>query len=421
MVSEQITPSHYASVVLPLPINTPFTYFIPPEYVESAEVGRRALVPFGKRMLTGFIVDVSDNPGNIARSKIKPIQNVLDDEPVFDDHMLKLSEWVADYYMTSQGEVLKASMPFGTMVKSRTRIYLSEGEFDSISSLTNQQKEVLDIIKAHEPVLLRTLERSYEKKNVLNIVRSLEKKGIVRIEREIDSPSVKLKTERYVKLVDTISYDVSIRAIKQKKCIEILQKNPEGIQLSELLERYSLSRGVVNAVVKAGYAEYSEVAVERKSKLLDQKSVKVDHPLTDGQKESFRLIMDTCGSPNPKPVLLQGVTGSGKTRVYIELVKEILKEGKGAIILVPEISLTPQTTQFFNTVFPGRVAVMHSAMSPGERYDVWHLIHDGTYDVVIGPRSAIFAPVHSPGIIIIDEEHDTSYKQNDVSPRYNAL
>jgi len=117
---------------------------------------------------------------------------------------------------------------------------------------------------------------------------------------------------------------------------------------------------------------------------------------------------------------VRGVTGSGKTRVYIELVKETIKAGKSALILVPEISLTPQTTRFFSSVFPGQVAVMHSAMSPGERFDAWRGIRNGTFDVVIGPRSAVFAPLQNPGLIIVDEEHDTSYKQTDLPPRYHA-
>ena len=268
-------------------------------------------------------------------------------------------------------------------------------------------------------MLLKTLERSL-KESVINTVRTLEKKGLVYVEREIDTPAVRPKTERYVKLIKHTPINTPKRAVKQLKCIEVLEKNPDGIPLSELLERYGFSRGVVNAVVNAGLAVYEEVEIKRRSKLLEQESIKVEHPLTNEQEKSLRLVMKESNFTKPRPVLLKGVTGSGKTLVYIKLVKEMLNKGRGAIILVPEISLTPQTTRYFTSVFPDRVAVLHSAMSPGERYDMWHLIHDGSYDVVIGPRSAIFAPVSLPGIIIVDEEHDASYKQTDTSPRYNA-
>ncbi|HDY88291.1 MAG TPA: primosomal protein N' [bacterium] len=419
MISQKKRTSRFASIALPLPVNTAFTYLIPSELTVFAEVGRRALVPFGKRILTGFIIGISDNPGNVAVSKIKPIQEILDDELVFDNHMLKLSGWVADYYLSSLGEVLKTAMPHGTMIKSRIRVHLKKNNVDSVLSLTSKQKKVLEILKKDGHILLKKLERSL-KESVLSTVRSLEKKGIIYLEREINTPAVKPKTERYVKPVINFQATISDRAVQQQKCMEILKKNPDGIPLAELLERYSLSRGVVNAVVNAGFAVYEEVEIKRRSKLLDQESINVDHPLNDEQRKSFRLIMDVAQSANPLPVLLKGVTGSGKTRVYIELVRELLKKGKGAIILVPEISLTPQTTRFFTSVFPDKVAVLHSAMSPGERYDMWHLIHEGTYNVVIGPRSAIFAPLQNPGIIIVDEEHDTSYKQTDTSPRYNA-
>jgi len=419
MVSEPDKTTHYAFVAIPIPVKTIFTYRIPSTFIASAEIGRRALVPFGKRILTGFIVGVSDNPGDVPVSKIKPVQNIIDDEPVFDSHILEFSRWIADYYMCSLGEVLKAAMPHGTMIQSKIRIHLAKPEANSTISFTVQQQKVLDVLKEKKNMLLKTLERSIGE-NISSTVRTLEKKGLVILETEIESPAVKPKTERYVLPVKNPKAQVPERAFKQIRCMEVLEKYPDGIPLAELLERYSLSRGVVNALVNSGLADYKEVEITRRSRLLDQESVKADFPLTPAQKECFRLIMEQSYSDKPKHVLLKGVTGSGKTRVYIELVKAFMKQGKGAIILVPEISLTPQTTRFFSSVFPEKVAVLHSAMSPGERYDMWRLIHDGTYRIVIGPRSAIFAPVHSPGIIIVDEEHDQSYKQADTAPRYHA-
>ena len=158
MTSKQKKASpHYALLALPIPVNTIFTYSIPSEFSVSAESGRRALVPFGKRLLTGFIVGISDNPGDVPVSKIKPIHDIIDDEPVFDNHMLEFSTWISSYYLCSLGDVLKTAMPHGTMVKSRIRIHLSETAADSEVSLNDHQKEILDTVTQHGSILLRTL------------------------------------------------------------------------------------------------------------------------------------------------------------------------------------------------------------------------------------------------------------------------
>jgi len=412
--------SLYVSVLLPVPVDSAFTYQVPDELAASAEVGRRVLVPFGKRLLTGFIATVTDNPGELTPDRIKPIQDVLDDEPVIDSHMFDFAGWMAEYYLTEAGEVLKSAVSSGTMVKSRLRIYLNDpGAKTPPASLTGKQRTIVNLLERDGHMLVKNLERTLDEP-VMSILRGLEKKGIVRIEREIASPRVRPKTERYVRPLPTAGTTPGRRSAKQTLCLEILRAHPEGLPLAELLERFSLSRGVVNAVVNAGLAVYDEVEISRRSAVLDQDRINADHPLTGEQKECVRIITEEAHAEKPRPILLWGVTGSGKTRVYIELVRDQLSAGCGAVILVPEIALTPQTARFFTSVFPEQVAILHSAMSPGERFDMWRSVLDGTCRVVIGPRSALFAPVRNPGIIIVDEEHDTSYKQTDTSPRYNA-
>lgn len=409
--------TRYASIILPVPVSGSFTYIVPAEFEQAAGFGRRALVPFGKRVLTGFIVDITGSSGDVPPSKLKPIMDIVDDEPVFDRHMLDLAEWTADYYIAAAGEVLKAAMPYGTMVKSRLRVHALP--FDDTGAFTDQQRDALDLVREHDGSSIRALER-IDGSHLTGILRTLERRGAVRIEREITTPAVRPHTERHVFPLPDPPAPLSTRAREQQRCATVVHAHPDGIPLEELLERFSFSRGVVNAVVDAGHAEYREVEVARRSKLLDQEALMVDHPLTDEQAAAVKLIQTEAQNEKPRPVLLRGVTGSGKTRVYIEIVRSMLDAGRGAIILVPEISLTPQTTRFFNSVFPGRVAVMHSAMSPGERHDMWRCIHDGGCDVVIGPRSAVFAPLRNPGVIVVDEEHDASYKQTDNAPRYHA-
>ncbi len=410
----------YARIHLPVPITTPFTYAIPAGMETSAVVGVRALVPFGRRMLTGFVTGLSEGPGDVPLSKMKNIAEIIDDEPVFDTHMLELARWVADYYLCSTGDVLKAAMPAGTMVRSRLRVHLTERTPDSPPSLTRLQRDVYDTIAANAPMLMRTLDRSMGR-STSQVVRALESKGLVHIEREITEKSAGPRTVRHILPTETTDpARISPRAREQRRCAEILAGYPDGCELAEFLERHAISRGVANTLVKDGHARFEERPLLRVSAMLNQEPLEADHPLTAEQEACFNRIMQDFDTGNGRPFLVKGVTGSGKTRLYIEVVREALKRGKGAIILVPEISLTPQTTRFFDSVFTGRVAVLHSAMSPGERFDMWHLVNSGARDVVIGPRSAVFSPMRDPGVIIVDEEHDPSYKQTDTAPRYNA-
>ena len=408
----------YAHCALPLPLNQLFTYRVPADLTGYAEPGRRAVVPLGKRLVTGFIIETGDSPGELSAGRIKDIHDIIDDQPVFDTQMLDLARWVADYYLASLGDVLKTAMPFAASCKSRTLIRPNP-DFDDMDSLSPRQRNLLDLLEPGHPLTPRTLQKRLGQ-TVGNLLKALEQKGAITRERELHTSTANIKTERYVQLTGNILEPPGKRAKEQLRCFTVLSNHPEGIALGELLERYSISRGVVNALVEHGHARYIEIEVTRRSKLLDQESVIADHPLTEDQRNAVALIMAEATSSSPKPILLHGVTGSGKTRVYIEMVREVLAHDKSAIILVPEISLTPQTTRFFTSVFPGRVTVIHSAMSTGERYDAWRQIREGRCDVVIGPRSAVFAPARNPGIIIVDEEHDTSYKQTDRPPLYNA-
>lgn len=410
-------PILYASIALPLPLAGPFTYRVPEALSPIAGIGRRALVPFGPRMLTGFITGLPDSPGDLPESKIRDIQDIPDDEPVFDAAMLDLAAWVADYYLSTVGEALRTALPAGSAVRSRTRVRLLDGA--SPEGLSDRQARLVEFLRARGPSLLRTIQTELGDW-AGGIARALEKRGVLALEREMTTPAARPRTERHVYPVADVVPALSSRARKQAECLEVLRQHPEGVPVAEFVERYGFSRGVLNALADAGLAAFEEVEVIRRSRMLDQERVKADHPLTPAQTECLRCIAEECAGGNPRPILLQGVTGSGKTRVYIELVRRALEGGRSAIILVPEIALTPQTVRFFNSVFPERVAVLHSAMSAGERFDMWRLIHDGARDVVIGPRSAVFAPLPAPGVIIVDEEHDHSYKQTDTAPRYHA-
>jgi primosomal protein N' (replication factor Y) len=418
----------YAEIVFPLPFRNAFTYSIPDELEQFAAVGVRALVPFGKRTLTGFIINLTENPS--ITEKIKPVADILDKEPIFDKKTLEFYQWLSDYYLSSLGEALKLAVPYGLEVESKRKIIsdrtqcaellLKEKNKDSVKA------GILKILSERDEINLSYLQKQLNKKNIYSSIRSLETAGALTVLDEIEDAKVKIKKAKYVKLNKTIAEiyayfpELESRSPKQVKIIlELINKKDKLVPLAELLKKTESSQASIESLEQKGLINVFEKEVERKYSgaysedhvefiLTPQQQAIVDEVSADIEQEIFQ------------PFLLHGVTGSGKTQVYIELIKKALKMKKTAMLLVPEISLTPQiTSRLFNN-FGEQVSVIHSRMSPGERYDSWRRILKGKSRVVIGARSALFAPLKNIGIIVVDEEHDSSYKQFESLPKYNA-
>ena len=418
----------YAKVVFPLPFRNAFTYSIPEELEELVMIGVRVVVPFGKRTLTGFVIGVSKKAE--TDHKIKPIQDVLDSLPIFGKDELKFYEWVSDYYISSLGEALRNSVPYGLEVESKKKII---SDLDFCFELYNEEKDktttrakLLDLLSQKEVHTISLLQKLVKKKSIYSVLNTLEKKGAVTLLNDIEDAKVKIKKVKHIKLNKSVDEVYSIMPEVEKKStkqvmilLELVSSPKEEFPLASLLKKTNSNLSSANSLFKKDLVDIFYKEVERKfveTYEEEKKSIK----LTSDQKSIVDNISKMIDSKAFKPYLLHGITGSGKTQVYIELVKKALSKGRNAIVLVPEISLTPQiTTRFYNDLGDS-VTVMHSRMSLGERYDAWRGIVKGKYRVVIGPRSALLVPLNNIGVIIVDEEHDSSYKQYDIVPKYNA-
>lgn len=415
-------------VVLPLPLDEAFTYEVPEEVRGDVRVGSRVLVPFGPRRMTGLVVGWAERPP--ASGRLKRIQDVLDDEPAFTGEMLRLTRWIADYYVCGWGEVVKAALPPGTDVESRWRVARTDTPADG-RAVDAAAKAVLRHLEVHPETTVRGL-RQHVRRAPLALLRRLERDGLVELTAETTAPQVRVKQEKHLRLAPAFRDPSSaqelaarLRGAKQTAVVETLvalaREGEQGPAQADVLARAGASSATLRSLVEKGVIEVFEEEVVRSP--LDGLATPAEAPryLPHGaQQQALEQIDAAIDAGRFQAFLLHGVTGSGKTEVYIAALKEVLARGRTGIILVPEIALTPQTVHRFRSHFGDQIAVLHSKMSLGERYDAWRHLRSGRYRVAIGPRSAVLAPLSDLGLIVVDEEHESSYKQFEPAPRYHA-
>ena len=418
----------YAEIVFPLPFRKAFTYLIPEEFEPYALKGVRAVAPFGKRTLTGFIINTSRETS--VTEKIKPIIDILDDKPIINDKELKFYEWLSDYYLSSLGEALRLAVPYGSDIESKRKILIDsefcrklfDEEKDKKSTRAKILKELINRTEINQNYLRKII----GKKNIYSQLQTLKRKGAISIVDDVRGAKVKAKKAKYVKLIKSAGEiyadfpELERRSPKQVKILlEMLAAKGKELPAAELLHKTESTKSSLDSLLKKGFVEIFEKEVERRfHEVYNEDHQKLT--LTKNQKSVIDKILPLIDEEKYHTFLLHGVTGSGKTQVYIELTKKILAKDKSALILVPEISLTPQITSRLYNNFGDEVTVIHSRMSAGERYDSWRRVFNGKSKVVIGARSALFSPLKDIGLIVVDEEHDSSYKQFDMIPRYNA-
>jgi primosomal protein N' (replication factor Y) len=418
----------YVEIVFPLPFRKAFTYLIPKELEKQAKIGVRAVAPFGKRTLTGFIINRLKTSS--VKDEIKPIIDILDEQPIVDSSGLKFYQWLADYYLCSFGEALKLAVPYGSEVESKRKIipdqngcahYLSKEK-----NKTSTRAKILKVLSEKKEISLNQLQKLVKKKNIYSTLRTLQENGLVTLLDQLQAAKVKAKTVNYVKLnkkvgeIYSIFPEIERRSPKQiKLLLELVSAKGKGLPVAELLNKTSSSKSSLDSLATKGLVKIYEQEIDRRY-VEQYREDQTSFSLSKHQAEVITEVSKVIDDESFKTFLLHGVTGSGKTQVYIELAKKVLDQKKTVMILVPEISLTPQITSRFFNVFGNEVTVLHSRMSPGERFDSWQRIARGKSSVVIGARSALFAPLKKIGLIVIDEEHDASYKQADMVPKYNA-
>jgi primosomal protein N' (replication factor Y) len=424
----------YVNIILPHLSNRELTYIVPTDLHGAAKVGVRALVPLGKRLTTGFIVGINSRTDI---KDLKEVRDVLDREPIFPDDLWKSTRWMAGYYFASWGDVLKASTPQGIHPETKRRISLKEGvnieELLSKSSTSAPKRTaVIKALQQYGKISVSQLVKKTGVKSIYSSLSDLERLGYIETEETLARSRVKPRLENFVEFTgpfqdkEVLKKKISETEKNAPKQVAILitllsrsTGTNEPMSLVKLMRHSKASLSSVRALRDKGIVNIFPLEVTRDYKSGFSETL-ADIVLNRHQQTALDEILKGTKSNRFQSYLLHGVTGSGKTQVYIEAIREVLKAGKTALVLVPEISLTPQLVHRFRLNLEEEMAVMHSRMSVGERYDAWRRVADGKCRIVIGVRSAIFAPLKNLGLIVVDEEHEATYKQYDASPRYNA-
>ncbi|OHS88379.1 primosomal protein N' [Streptococcus sp. HMSC34B10] len=398
-----------AKIIVDVPLmqtDQPYSYKVPEEFAGMLEVGMRVHVPFGKanRLIQGIVLGMeSQSDADVADEDLKEIAEVLDFSPVLTEEQLWLAEELRKSVFSYKISILKAMLP-GFLNSSYDKIlYPLEG-------LSQEDKERL--FGSQESLAFSSLDLEKQAEMM-----RLTRKGLLKLEYQaVDQKKVKTQSWVQVNLDKLEKLEISNRAKKKLELREYLLAHLETVPLADLLKHYS--REQINFFVEHGAITMVQKEVQRSAAYFEGIESNQALELNPEQKEACEAVVGAIGKKHP-PFLLQGITGSGKTEVYLQIIQGALDMGKTAIVLVPEISLTPQMTERFIARFGEQVAILHSGLSNGEKYDEWRKVERGDAQVVVGARSAIFAPLKDLGVIIIDEEHEASYKQ-DSNPRYHA-
>jgi len=403
----------YIEVAVALPVFHTFTYVVPETFKDQAAVGGSVLVPFGRRRVTGYIFGPSRNSDH---KELKPILDILDEQPLFPPAMVPFFKWIADYYKYPIGQVVKNALPGGLNVYDYSLITLTEQGRRARQSeqLSPVAKTVLKQLEAG-PCRLSRLYKNIDQKIPAALLYNFEQSGWITRKWELKGASTKARLERFIRLGDK-TLPVDRLSKPRQKIIELLKSEKE-IAVNKVKAVVPNAAALIKPLESAGY-----LTIENKRVYRDPfgESIKPDiAPRLN--REQQRAVSHVCKYLNEgyRPFLLNGVTGSGKTEVYMQVAAEVLKNGRLVLVLVPEIALITQIERRFRARFGECVCVLHSGLSAGERYDQWTRILLGEATVAIGARSAIFAPFANLGLIIVDEEHDASYKQEG-QLRYNA-
>ena len=414
----------FAEVALDIPVYSMFTYSLPGELEKLAEPGKRIVVPFGKRTVTGIIVKLSDTS---SLGNILPARFIADKAPVLNDELLKFCSWISDYYIAPPGEVFFSSVPRKSSLSSGARYRLHydwEKKLESSGLRSRVYDEIISALRSspEKGLTPRQIERrtglngihSYLSKLILKQVAESFTSAVLNVhEKNVTVISRGNKFDDYASLLEASK----LRSPKYKALIEKISEASE-IESSALSNSTGAGKSHITKLVDLEILSARESRVMREHEVeLDE--VKKDITLNSYQKAALDEISASIDENCFKAFLLHGVTGSGKTEIYIRCAEICLSQGKSSIILVPEISLTPQLIHRFRTVFGKSVGAIHSRISEGERLDTFDRILRGEIRIVIGARSALFSPLTNIGMIVIDEEHDSSYKQ-DSSPRYSG-
>ncbi len=421
----------FADLILPVPIPKLFTYRVTRAMSGLIKVGARVIVQFGKnRVITAVVGKLHTTPP--ANYQAKYILELLDEEPLVMASQLELFRWMAEYYLCTIGEVMNVALPSGLKITSQSKVQFNP-DFDYAELLTEEEVGLLEEIKKHPALSYEEIARLVEDTNVNAVIKSLVGKRAVILFEQVKE-KYKPKIARKVRLTTAYESAVALNTLikeleRQPKQQEVLlrylsfipvQNNPalnqKGLDKSVFTQEENSLSSSLNTLMKHGVFEPFEITVSRFADIPDTPTVEIK--LSPGQQGAVQQIQGYF--QDKEVVLLHGITGSGKTEVYIHMIKQALESGTQVLFLLPEIALTTQIVVRLRKVFGDKMGIYHSKFSDNERVEVWKGIIEGKFQFVVGVRSAVFLPFTNLGLIIVDEEHETSYKQFDPAPRYHA-
>lgn len=438
----------FADVVLPMAVPGAYTYILPSEMEGAVSMGSRVVVPLGKnKRYTGIVIRLYEAPETVGESAIsyKSIEEVVDERPLLLQHQISFWRWMANYYMCCPGEVMKAALPSGLKLESETTYSLAEDFVFDDETAENfnviEEKVLRSLTVKSKP--LGELRKTIIGKGLVTAVRNLTERGVIEVEERV-STAFKAKTELHVRLTEAYRSEASLNVIldmlasnkrfsrQEQTLISYLEIS--GFTAASALNNENLLQPVTKRqlVDRVGQGGESGLAALKKKGVLETYNVEVgrlktqkalpgllERPLSEAQDEARKKILDEFGKNDV--VLLHGVTSSGKTEVYIKLIEYTLRAGKQVLYLLPEIALTTQITTRLGKVFGDKLGIYHSKFPDNERVELWQRqLSARPFPIILGVRSALFLPFQNLGLVIVDEEHETSYKQQDPAPRYHA-
>ena len=427
---------HFADILLPLALENTLTYGIPTDL--QLAVGQRVVVPLGKRKrYTGIVTRLHDE-APAEGVELKYVEEAVDEAPLLLPAQLQFWEWLANYYICTKGEVLKAALPSGLKLESEMRLIRAESPAD-VAEMTPLQQAIYHLLDAEKPTTLEDITSKLKRTSIINTVRQMIENGWVEV-RETMRESFRARTETYVRLPESVVLEDKIDALfdglrKGGKPYALLLaytdlarssaalrlRNPKllaEVSRSQLLQRVEGGDAALRALIEKGYLESYSVEVGRLKTCAATETLGM-RPLNDHQQRALEQIKTSFQQHDI--TLLHGVTSSGKTEVYMKLIEDTLAEGKQVLYMLPEIALTTQITTRLGRVFGDKMGVYHSKFPDAERVELWkRQLTDKAFPLILGVRSSLFLPFQNLGLIIVDEEHETSYKQQDPAPRYHA-
>lgn len=416
-----------------MPLANWYTYSLPESLEGQVQTGSRVIVPFGKKKFyTALVANVHYCPPE--GYEIKEVTEVLDTRPVLLPQQFRLWKWMASYYLCTMGDVYKAALPSGMKLESET-IVTANPDYEATTPLTPREQQVLDLLTQDPEQCITQLEKRLNvTRNILPVINNLLAKGAISVKEELKR-NYKPKTEIRVKLSPDCQTEERLHQLfdelgRAPKRLALLMKYLElsgfftdkaslrEVSKKELLTRADATPTIFNGLVEKGIFETYLYEVGRLDR--EQTRTVAINPLNPAQQAAYDAILSHFREKNV--CLLHGVTSSGKTEIYIHLIRQAIENGQQVLYLLPEIALTTQITERLKRVFGGRIGIYHSKFPDAERVEIWQkqLRPEGHYDIILGVRSSVFLPFHNLGLIIVDEEHETTYKQQDPAPRYHA-